>query len=391
MEHRLKGSVVVSGEGHVAAFSGHERLRQLFAASCFFVDHVHLNDRIAILTFFDTLKQTGQATPVSFRLQHQGGVIDNCILTPGHIRPDGGLELAIAIETAGADILLPANTDRNRLHADVPPLAAIAHEMRTPLNAIIGFSDFLLHEVQTRFEHETQREYVSLIKKSGEHLLEMVTRVLGGTEHGASGQAGKSNIDSILRGCSAMMASLLRQRHMTFNTGEAGSRYVAASDIEVRQIVINLLANAIKYTGRDGSITLSTFIDTKDRIVISVTDNGIGISRRQLARIGVPFRRARNAIESSVEGNGLGLALVYNIVASYGGIVRIKSRQGKGTCVSVFLPAAGKGAILPDCRRQSGRTDNSPHLIYVTEMKNRDGMKDKTIENGKKKEIRKSA
>lgn len=387
----LKGSVLLSGEGRIVAFTGHERLRQLFIANDFFIELVHLNDRIAILTFFDLLRQRGSSAPVSFRLQHHGGVVDNCRLAAAAIKQGGGLEIQVHIQAHGSASLQPPRRQTAGKHAGIPPLAAVAHEMCTPLNAIIGFSDFLLHETRPRLEHESQREYVSLIKKSGEHLLAMVTHMLGQEEPAAAVEEADQDIAGIIQDCAAMMASLLCQRHVVFNTAKAGACHVVASNTEVRQIVINLLSNAIKYTGHNGRITLQTSLETGNHVALSVADNGMGISRRQRARIGVPYCRAANALKSHVAGTGLGLALVYKIAKTYGGKVRIKSRYGKGTVVSVFLPCANH----VDGQGQAGRADHFPHLVHASWTANNTGMKDHDTDNGKKeeeeKEIRKSA
>lgn len=390
----------MSGEGLMVAFSGHMCLEQLFAPEHCFIDHVHVNDRIAVLTFFDSLRRRGNAAPAAFRLRNQSGLIDSCILTPGHGMPDGAVRFFIKAETNGCDVLLPAERGAGGLNGDVSPLAAAAHEMRMPLNAIIGFSDFLLHELKGQFDHEGQRDYVMLIKKSGEHLLEMITHMLGAAQCDCPGRAQYNDIAGIVRECTAIMGSLLSARHITVHMKGAQNLYAAAHDIEVRQIVINLLANAIKYTGHDGRINLNVSVNGKKRVIISVADNGIGISREQLAQIGMPFRRTKNAIESSAEGNGLGLALVYRIAVFYGGRVRIKSREGKGTHISVSLPLlqrhAGAGWNRQVERnagcRQSGTRGSFPHLIPVTERENHNGMKVHNIDNGKQeKEILKSA
>jgi cell cycle sensor histidine kinase DivJ len=221
-------------------------------------------------------------------------------------------------------------------------LANMSHELRTPLNAIIGFSDILEQQLFGRFEFERHRDYARLIRSSGEHLLEVVNSILDMSKI----EAGRFEIHvepvpvaGLVEGAIEMMSHQIASRHLRLERRiEPGLPDLLADRRACRQILLNLLSNAAKFTEAGGTVTISAR-EGQGGIVIEVADTGIGISADDLPRLGTPFVQADADINRRYEGTGLGLSVVKGLVHLHGGTLAIASRPGEGTTVSVTLPA----------------------------------------------------
>jgi signal transduction histidine kinase len=219
-------------------------------------------------------------------------------------------------------------------------LANMSHELRTPLNAIIGFSDTMRSGLFGPL-HARYQEYTGLIHESGHHLLSLITDILDMSKI----EAGKFVLDPQpidLAASAAYCMELTRRR--AAETGitltvdvPATLPTLVADPRSVKQILLNLLSNAVKFTPAGGTVSL-TAEARADRLLLTVRDNGIGIPRKTLARIGVAFEQANNDPMRAREGTGLGLALVKSLVSQHGGTMNIDSSEGFGTTVSVELP-----------------------------------------------------
>lgn len=221
-------------------------------------------------------------------------------------------------------------------------LANMSHELRTPLNAIIGFSDILEQQLFGRFEFERHRDYARLIRSSGEHLLEVVNSILDMSKI----EAGRFEIHvepvpvaGLVEGAIEMMSHQIASRHLRLERRiEPGLPDLLADRRACRQILLNLLSNAAKFTEAGGAVTISAR-EGQGGIVIEVADTGIGISADDLPRLGTPFVQADADINRRYEGTGLGLSVVKGLVHLHGGTLAIASKPGEGTTVSVTLPA----------------------------------------------------
>jgi signal transduction histidine kinase len=219
-------------------------------------------------------------------------------------------------------------------------LANMSHELRTPLNAIIGFSDTMrLHLFGPM--HARYEEYATLIHESGQHLLSLITDILDL----AKIEAGKFVLDPQpvdLAESVAYCLDLTRRRAeengITLTASVPANLPVLIADPRsVKQILLNLLSNSVKFTPAGGAVSLSAQA-LEGRLCLTVHDNGIGIPRKTLARIGLAFEQANNDPMRAREGTGLGLALVKSLVEKHGGTMHITSQENVGTTVSVELP-----------------------------------------------------
>ncbi|GIL39497.1 ATP-binding protein [Roseiterribacter gracilis] len=219
-------------------------------------------------------------------------------------------------------------------------LANVSHELRTPLNAIIGFADLLTHDVDS--SAETKRDYARLILESGRHQLTLVEDLLDT----AQAEANKLEIAPRI----GDLARTVRQAcdSMRLQAENAGLRLTCVTPEDascvydprrVHQIVLNLVANAIKYTRAGGHIDVNLSGDLEHGWTLVVADNGIGISSEDLPRVMEPFTQLANERNRAGGGTGLGLPLSRKLVELHGGTLQIESAVDHGTRVTVQLPA----------------------------------------------------
>ncbi len=234
-------------------------------------------------------------------------------------------------------------------------LANMSHELRTPLNAILGFSDMIASETLGQEVPPRYREYAQDINHSGAHLLTLINDLLDV----AKIEAGHMEIDprlldvaDAIETSKRLLASRLAMKHQRLITDlEPDLPAVYADERAFKQIVLNLLSNAHKFTGEDGVITLSCHRAPEGGVVIVVEDNGIGITAAKLELIFRPFAQADNRYDRAAGGTGLGLSLVRGLAELHGGRVAIESTEGVGTRVSVYLPLSN--TLTNETRRQA--------------------------------------
>ncbi|WP_420404812.1 ATP-binding protein [Nisaea sp.] len=223
-------------------------------------------------------------------------------------------------------------------------LANMSHELRTPLNSIIGFSDLLQKEMFGPIGSERYVEFVHHIHSAGAHLLELINDILDVSRIELGEMGLKEDLFDIGRSVSATIAMIrpkLAEKEHSFTAelpnGPIGFR---GDERQVRQVLMNLLTNAVKFTDPNGEIVLGLAVDPESGIALSVKDNGIGIRERDLDRVLNPFEQAIDETYSrSIEGAGLGLYLSRAIARAHGGDLTVESQFGQGTTVTVTLPA----------------------------------------------------
>ncbi|RWA63722.1 HAMP domain-containing sensor histidine kinase [Mesorhizobium sp.] len=242
-------------------------------------------------------------------------------------------ELAAANETAAE-----AEVAKGRF------LAVVSHELRTPLNAIIGFSDMLLHEMFGPFKDPRQKEYVSLVRDSGQHLLGVVSSILDVSRIEAGAYSTEPEPFRFVEAVD-MCRSMMRLQAETKNIGLAAQIAPDAGEINadrraVQQILINLVSNAIKFTPDGGNVVVGAK-RVGSRLHFWVSDTGIGIAEEDFANLGKPFMQIQNDYTRRFEGTGLGLSLVKGLVALHDGTMSIESMPGEGTTVTISLPVNG--------------------------------------------------
>lgn len=242
-------------------------------------------------------------------------------------------ELAQANETAAA-----AEVAKGRF------LAVVSHELRTPLNAIIGFSDMLLHEMFGAFKDPRQKEYVGLVRDSGQHLLAVVTSILDVSRIESGAYATEPEPFRFMEAvdmCQSMMRLQAQAKNIDLQTQiapDAGD--INADRRAVQQMLINLVSNAIKFTPDGGDVVVGAK-RIGSRLHFWVRDTGIGIAEEDFANLGKPFMQIQNDYTRRFEGTGLGLSLVKGLVTLHEGTMSIESMPGEGTTVTISLPVSG--------------------------------------------------
>ena len=217
-------------------------------------------------------------------------------------------------------------------------LAHMSHELRTPLNAIIGFSELIGDGVSGN-----HASYAKEINESGHHLLDMINNVLDLSKI----EAGRYELSDepvdigVIVDSSLGMLRLRAHRTgvMIDRSNDAFSAVVRADIRAMRQIVLNLLTNAIKFTPAEGMVSVRLDFPDNGDVALVVTDTGIGIEQAALKYIGEPFRQADSSIVRQFGGTGLGLAICRKLLDLHGGSLVIESQPGVGTTVRATFPA----------------------------------------------------
>ncbi|HSI38915.1 MAG TPA: PAS domain-containing sensor histidine kinase [Xanthobacteraceae bacterium] len=220
-------------------------------------------------------------------------------------------------------------------------MANMSHELRTPLNAILGFSEMLMGADGGNASAERRAGYAALIHESGQHLLSMVNGLLDLSRIESGGfelEPEPCEVGPLVAGCVAMLALKAEQAGIRLRAEVDPALRLAVLDKRAtRQILINLLSNALKFTPPNGSVTVSAGL-AGGELLLRVSDTGVGIAEVDLARLGQPFFQASPGDGPALEGSGLGLSVVKALAARHGGSFAIESRPGRGTCVTVRLP-----------------------------------------------------
>ena len=239
--------------------------------------------------------------------------------------------------------LRAALTDAERANqAKSEFLATMSHEFRTPLNAILGFSEMMRAQYFGPLGSNNYEEYANDIHRSGEHMLSLVNDVLDI----AAIEAGKRTmvkesiaIDEVLKVSLRNLQKAAEKDSIRLSleiSDDLPSLY--ADKRSVTQIFLNLLSNAIKFTEPDGTITVSAIAVDK-KVIVKVSDTGIGISADRLPKITEPFSQSEADPYKAQDGTGLGLSIVEALVSAHGGKLNIESEVGEGTIVTVTFPA----------------------------------------------------
>jgi cell cycle sensor histidine kinase DivJ len=226
-------------------------------------------------------------------------------------------------------------------------LANMSHELRTPLNAIIGFSEVMTHQMFGPVGSPRYLEYAKLINESGGHLLELINGILDMSKI----EAGKFELSEEMFDLEEVAKQALRfvklqadRKGVALKMGVSeGARHIFADQRAVKQMLVNLVTNGVKFTPRGGQVIMAA-VRNADGIEIAVSDTGVGISQMDLEKLGKPFEQVDSAHTRSQEGTGLGLALVKAFAGMHGGDAAITSTLGEGTIVRVHLPYAAISA-----------------------------------------------
>jgi two-component system cell cycle sensor histidine kinase PleC len=226
-------------------------------------------------------------------------------------------------------------------------LANMSHELRTPLNAINGFSEIMAGELFGPLGHEKYKGYSGDILKSGQHLLSLINDILDM----AKIEAGKLtlhyeqvSLKEIVDDATRLMRGKIEEAGLKLVVDAAEMPEIEADHRGLKQVVLNLISNAVKFTPEGGDIIVALSRLDDDRVRLAVTDTGIGIAPEDLARLARPFEQVEGQHSKTTQGTGLGLALTKSLIELHGGELVMESEPGRGTTVSFDLPIRRPGS-----------------------------------------------
>lgn len=326
-------------------------------------DRVHVADRPAYLTALSDAAR-GEVRNVEFRLRREADGSERgqveflwVEMRCRPLEPDlaqnshGGVAREAEVVAVMRDVtdhkLSALALDQARSAAEAADaaktrfLATMSHELRTPLNAIIGFSEMIAQEQTLMLGAAQRREYAQLINDSGQHLLSVVNGILDMSKM----ESGNFEIASepfapraSLMHCCNLLALKARENGIDLVTDAPQDLPVITGDPRAfKQIVLNLVANAIKFTERGGQVSVIAAA-SGSQLTLRISDTGVGIAPEDLKRIGAPFFQAGKTYQRRHEGTGLGLSIVKSLVALHLGELTVQSKLGEGTAVTVKLP-----------------------------------------------------
>ena len=219
-------------------------------------------------------------------------------------------------------------------------LANMSHELRTPLNAIIGFSEIMESGMFGPLGAGKYTEYSRDIRESGEYLLDVINDILDMSKIEAGGirlTPETVELEPVLADCLRVVSTRAGEKRLTLNEFVDPDLHLDADRRAVKQIALNLLSNAVKFTPDGGAVTVHGRL-RGGKITIAIADNGIGIPKDALRKLGRPFEQVESQLTKRHQGSGLGLAIAKSLAEMHGGAMHIRSELGKGTLVVVRLP-----------------------------------------------------
>jgi signal transduction histidine kinase len=222
-------------------------------------------------------------------------------------------------------------------------LAKISHEMRTPLNAIIGFAEVMIEERFGPVGSERYRDYLKDIHQSGAHLISLINDLLDLSKI----EAGKLELDftsvdlnDVAKQCISIMQPQANRERIIIRTALAEQLPPVVADLRsIRQIALNLLSNSVKFTKPGGQVILSTSTTDRGEVVLRVRDTGVGMTEEEVSAALEPFRQLATSGRDTREGTGLGLPLTKALVEANRASFTIKSAVNSGTLIEIAFPS----------------------------------------------------
>lgn len=311
--------------------------------------HPEDRDKVAHSTM-QYMTETRSVQEVEFRLRHRDGRFLH-ILSRGKVvaRSHDGMPSRVVGTHSDITRLKEAeDAQRAQQLAEAASasksefLSRMSHEIRTPLNAITGFAQLLRLQMQTGPADSAQRNYVDQILHAGRHLSGLVNDVLDLQQVEAGVMSLHSEalqLDEEVVQCLSMLLPMAEQREIAMSSHIPDGLYVVADRQRLRQVLVNIGSNAIKYNHHGGFVRVEARALPNGAVELAISDTGAGMTPDQLNRLFQPFERLGRET-SHVEGTGLGLIITRSLIESMGGRMDIDSRPGSGTRVSITLPQA---------------------------------------------------
>ena len=358
-------------------------------------DLVHPEDQAGIRTAFALVLRNRTPDPgVAYRVRHKDGswryleltgtnltdvaVIDGIVIYCRDVTEQHRIAEELAAERANLERTVVERTqelEASLHHLEVANaqlreadqarsrfLSSLSHELRTPLNSILGFSDLMRGQYFGPL-NEKQVGYVQQIEQSGKHLLSLINDLLDLARIDAGGMTVESTViptDSLLASTVAMVSTQFAEKRIMLETELAPhTRDLLADQRRGKQVLLNLLANAVKYTPEGGSVRVRARNEGETHVRVEVQDNGIGIEPDETERIFAEFHQADRVRDGQFGGTGIGLALSKRLVEIQGGQIGVDSTPGEGTTFWFTLPSHGGGNDGGNTAEEERRRDQS--------------------------------
>ncbi|MBF5094892.1 response regulator [Azospirillum sp. INR13] len=314
------------------------------------VERVHPDDRDALSTGLARLTPDRPTLKTTYRLRHADGrwvwieaavrlVTDDWGAPQDYVSVERDVTARKIMEAELQDARQAAES-ASRSKTEF--LASLSHELRTPMNAVIGFADLIARESEGPVGTAHYRDFAVNIRDSGQHLLELINEIL---DH-VRAEAGQLVLDDEpvdLDAAATFAIRLLTPRAARAGivlsaTVDPAARFLRGDERRIRQILLNLLSNAVKYTPSGGAVTLTAGPAPDGGLLLEVRDTGIGIPEQDLGRVLQAYTRVESPANRQTEGAGLGLPLTRRLVELHGGTMTLSSRVGQGTTVTLHFP-----------------------------------------------------
>jgi PAS domain S-box-containing protein len=334
----------------IEAITGYRAAEYVAGIAPAWIETIDADDRERASRVIGEAIAAGGSFAVEYRVRHRDGSVRWVFDRGQTIVGEGGRGLY-------CDGLMFDITDRKLVEADLREakeqaegasraksdfLAIMSHELRTPLNAIIGFAEMLEDQALGPIGNARYRDYAEDIGASGKHLLSLINDILdlSKAEAGAMELYEEPvDIASVIESCIAMVRPRTEQARITVTVDiAAGLPLLSADERKLRQAVLNLLSNSVKYSAVGGEIHVSAAA-TDEGLRVCVADNGIGIAAADISKALSPFGQVDSPLNRRTTGTGLGLPLAKRIIEVHGGRFHIASEVGKGTTVTLDMPA----------------------------------------------------
>ncbi len=220
-------------------------------------------------------------------------------------------------------------------------LASVSHELRTPLNAILGFSEAMAEETFGPIENVKYKEYTKYIYTSGQYLLSLINDVLDLSALESKHQKRTETViplKELIEEAVEIIKGYPEGDHKRYTIRVSDKIFLLAEDRSIRQILLNILSNAVKFTGDNGHIEIFARQNAEQDLRLVIEDNGIGVPKDKIKTLFQPFVQLENVMTKEHKGSGLGLVLVKKLMESYGGSVQMVSQEGVGTKMILIFP-----------------------------------------------------
>jgi PAS domain S-box-containing protein len=220
-------------------------------------------------------------------------------------------------------------------------LSNMSHELRTPLNSIIGFSEMIKDEVFGPVGQKAYWEYAKDIFESGQGLLGVINEILDISKIEAGERQlneGVVNVQAVIRDCLGLLEHKIDNNNLMVTASISNAPDVVGEELSIKQMLMNILSNAVKFTPDSGRITISTHIDADGRFNLSVSDTGVGLDEEGIRKALSPFGQVNSELSRSGSGTGLGLTLVDALIRLHGGDCELFSHKGIGTTATIIFP-----------------------------------------------------